>query len=397
RFDLRMAGAAIAGTAAGLLLRPRPIENLRLWYVQNVEFFRYIDRLDVGPEIHPPAWPQTIVRSSIWILTLAVLAFLAMRKGRAVDRDRTLLAFTAIAASAFFILFLRMGRMAAYVYPLLTLVVVIIVWQRVRVRTAAIVFAAGAALALPLTFDRGVRDVMLHLSNAVSELDWFSFGRAVPAGAKVAATWSNAEAYVFWAPQGRYLNALDPLFMARPYPREYEAQRRLFDGLDPDVPLTLRRDLGSDYLALDWTMAPPLLVERLRGDPRLEVVYGGYNALFRVRTADGFITRWEPVAPAPHPMAAFVDVTPVARNGCGTVRHAMTLDAASHVTLAFAPWGRSTLAIDGFELAKETGVSFAVLARAKKISVDLPGGTHIIEVRTCQDRGLAGFFLRRLE
>jgi hypothetical protein len=397
RFDFRMAGSAIAGTAAGLLLRPRPIESLRLWYVQNVEFFQYIDRLDVGPEIHPPAWPQTVVRSSIWIVTLAVLLFLAIRKGRAAERDRTLLAFTAIAASAFFILFLRMGRMATYVYPLLTLVVVIIVWQRVRVRTAAIVFAAGAALALPLTFDRGVRDVMLHLSNSVSELDWFAFGRAVPAGAKVAATWSNAEAYVFWAPQGRYLNALDPLFMARLFPREFEAQRRLFDGLDPDVPLTLRRDLGSDYLALDWTMAPPLLIERLRGDPRLEVVYGGYNALFRVRPADGFITRWEPLAPAAHPMAAFVDVTPIAQDGCATVRHAMSLDPAAEVAFAFAPWGRSTLAIDGVELARENGVPFALLSRAKKIGVALSAGSHIIEVHACQDRGRAGFFLRRLE
>ena len=395
--SFRLAAAAIAGTVAGLLLRPRPIENLRLWYVQNIEFFQHVEHLDVGPEIHPPAWPQTILRSSIWIVTLAVLAFLAMRKGRAVGRDRTLLAFTAITASAFFILFLRMGRMATYVYPLLTLVVVIVVWQRVRVRTAAIVFAAGAVLALPLTFDRGVRDVILHLSNAASELDWFAFGRAVPAGAKVAATWSTAEAYVFWAPQGRYLNALDPLFMARPHPREYEAQRRLFGGLDPDVPLTLRLDLDSDYLALDWTMASPLLVERLRGDPRLEVVYGGYNALFRVRAAEGFITRWEPGPHEPHPMAAFVDVTSLAGEGCATVRHEMTLGAASQVTLAFAPWGRSTLAIDGVELAKETAVPLAVLAREKKISVAVPAGPHTIEVRTCQDRGRAGFFLRRLE
>lgn len=395
--DFRLAGATLAGAVAGLLLRPHPIENLKLWYIQNVEFFQHIDRLDVGVEIHPPAWPQTIIRSSVWLATLVVVALLAMRKERAADRDVKLLAFTTIAAAAFFILFVRMGRMATYIYPLLTLVVVIASWQRVRARTAAIVFAAGTALALPLTFDRGVRDVIVHLSTAVSELDWFTFGRAVPSGAKVAATWASTEAYVFWAPQGRYLNALDPLFMARPYPRAHAAQRRMFSGLDPDVPLTLQRDLDSDYLALDWTTAAPLLVERLRSDPRLEVVYGGYNALFRVRPAPGFITRWDPpAASAGDPIAAFVDVTQLAKGGCATVRHQLSVDAGSGVTLAFAAWGPSTLTIDGVERLQEDTSPLAILAREKKFEILPAAGAHSIEVRTCRDRGTAGFFLRRV-
>lgn len=395
--NFHIIGATLAGTAAGLFLRPHPIENLKLWYVQNVEFFQHVDRLDVGAEIHPPAWPQTIIRSSVWIATLIVIALLATRKGHAVDREAKLFAFTAISAAAFLILFVRMGRMATYVYPLLTLVVVLAAWRRVRVRTAAIIFAGGAALALPLTFDRGVRDVIVHLSTAVSELDWFTFGRAVPSGAKVAATWASTEAYVFWAPQGRYLNALDPLFMARPYPRAHAAQRRLFSGLDPDVPFTLQRDLDSDYLALDWTTAPPLLVERLRGDPRLQVVYGGYNALFRVRAAPGFITAWDPAAAsAGDPIAAFVDVTELAKDGCATVRHQLNADVGSSVTLAFAPWGPSALMIDGMELVREDESPLAILAREKKIEILLSAGVHTVEVRTCRDRGTAGFFLRRV-
>ncbi|HUP45054.1 MAG TPA: hypothetical protein VM779_06035 [Thermoanaerobaculia bacterium] len=397
RIDWRLIAAALGGTAAGLLFRPHPIENLRLWYVQNVQFFQNIGRLDVGPEIHPPPWPQTLISSSVWIVTLLIVGVLAFRaRERAAGRDRDLLPFTAISAAVFVILFLRMGRMATYVYPLLTLTVLLASWQRVRARTAAIVFAAGAVVALPLTVDRGVRDVVLHLSTAVSELDWWSFGRAVPPGAKVAARWADAEAYVFWAPQGRYLNALDPLFMALPYPREYEAQRRLFSGRDPDIPLTLRRVLDSDYLALDWTLTTPQLVDRLTGDPRLEVVYGGYNALFRLREGSDFITWWAPLPPPADAIAAFVDVTSLAKDGCATVRHRLVLDRAARVELAFAPWGPSTLSIDGVERARLDGAPLAILSRAKKIEADLAAGEHQLEVTSCAHDATAGFYVRRL-
>ena len=49
----------IAGTLIALFIRPHPIANLQLWYVQNVAFFFDKARLDVGNEILPPSPSRT--------------------------------------------------------------------------------------------------------------------------------------------------------------------------------------------------------------------------------------------------------------------------------------------------------------------------------------------------
>ena len=41
---------------------------------------------------------------------------------------------------------------------------------------------------------------------------------AMPDAAKVAATWESSEDYIYFAPQGRYLNLPDPLYMRSAHP-----------------------------------------------------------------------------------------------------------------------------------------------------------------------------------
>jgi hypothetical protein len=397
RIDVRLLLAPVAGALAGLVIRPHAIENARIWYVQNVLFFFNKSQLDVGVEILPPAMPRTLLVSLPWILALVALVAISIRhREREPDEElhRTVL-YTALASIVFALLFTRMGRMATYVYPLVTLLAAAFAASRVPRVALIAILGAGLATAAPLTFDRDVRAVLRDAGDSVSELDWKQFGAAVPPGATVAARWGDAETYAFWAPQGRYLNVLDPIFMALPHRPEYDAQRRLFLGGDPDVPLTVARTLRSDYLAFDFTMSPPILQARLRSDPRLQVVYGGYNLLMKVRPAPPgyFVTSWSPLPAQDDPLAGFVDVTRFAASGCATVTHAHEVHAGQRLSFGFSPWGPSQLFIDGVQAASVERRLNAVLGMGVRVDRDVPPGVHTVDVRTCRAGDYAGFYL----
>src|SRR5262249_51370975 len=86
-----------------------------------------------------------------------------------------------------------------------------------------------------------------------------AFARAIPDGALVAAPWRSTALYLDLAPQGRYLNVLDPTFMAHDFPEVYAVQRDVFDGVEPDVPFALAHGLGSDILAFSLVSESPRL------------------------------------------------------------------------------------------------------------------------------------------
>ena len=48
RWELRLPAWMWGGVAAGLLLRPHPLENVRLWFAQNVTFYSLVGKLDLG-------------------------------------------------------------------------------------------------------------------------------------------------------------------------------------------------------------------------------------------------------------------------------------------------------------------------------------------------------------
>jgi hypothetical protein len=102
---------------------------------------------------------------------------------------------------------------------------------------------ATAILSTPETL-RTYRELMQDTGQELTyERDYTELGKRIPNGAKVAAHWGPTEFYTFFAPQGRYLNVLDPIFMAVPHPKLYEAQRHLFEGRDVDVPRTVKNTL----------------------------------------------------------------------------------------------------------------------------------------------------------
>lgn len=360
--EARAIALVVAGTAIGLFARPHPIAALRIWFVQNVLFFFERSRLDVGNEIGPPSW-HTAIESLPFLI--AIIALLAISRWQPASALRN----AAIApAILFLLLFLFMARMALYAFPLIAIAALFSVVPR----KLPLILVVTLVLALPLAANPMLLRI---LRGAISEADWQAFGRAVPAGTKVAARWGDAEVYVFSAPQGRYLNVLDPVFMAVPYPRQYAAQRALFDGSDPDPAFTAKAVLDSDYLAFDWTDVPRALIARVKSDPRFRVPYGGYNVLLQIVPSQRFVTDANG--------RAFFDRS---SQRCAGV----SIDGL-HGAFVFAPYGPSEIAVDGGAPLRSKGVG-AILSLGTHVSV-----ARRVDVRTCRAGAISGFYLMRLE
>ncbi len=386
--------------AFALVLRPHPIANAEIWFVQNVMFFLNAARLDVGDEILPPSLQRVGAATVAWIAALAVLSVIAMRSR---ERAHPLARYAAVPAVVFTILFFGMVRMATYFFPLATIAILLAIGPRLRAALGdgklgryaiPATLVISTLVALPLALNRTLVAIISG-APVVSEADWESFGKAVPRGAKIAASWGDAEIYALWAPQGRSLNVLDPIFMALPYPRQYGVQRAVFDGRHPDVPFAAKSALDSDFVALDWSDAPPVLIDRMKSDPRLHIRYGGYNVLAEIVPSNAFVVDWV-VGGRRYPHAGgalagfegFVDATRVSRERCATFTQTLT----GPQRFTFAPYGESAIAIDGHVALTTPGLS-ANLARA--IPVELAAGPHRVDIRTCRAGGFNGFYLRR--
>ncbi|MFN2443096.1 MAG: hypothetical protein ABR517_10480, partial [Thermoanaerobaculia bacterium] len=116
RFPWRLPLAVGGGVALGLLIHPGFPDNLRIWWIQNVLFFRFRNVLDVGGEIFSPIPMDVLLFNLGWWIGFVVL-WLTMARGgekRSATRDSV---YFAVAAAAFAILFFQMDRMSVYFFP----------------------------------------------------------------------------------------------------------------------------------------------------------------------------------------------------------------------------------------------------------------------------------------
>jgi hypothetical protein len=380
-WDWKLPCAIFSGVAFGLLVRPHPLANLRLWYAQNVELFEHFSRLDVGEELTPPHLSLLLPAIAGWAVGFAAL-WLSTRKARAVDSSTQSLTHRwewltfAVTLGVFLLLYCRMSKMSIYVYPLA--LVTLVRWRASQGRAIAhpLVTVCGLVLSAVLAFPAMAHPTLrgiLGLGGPVStEADLAAFGNHVPADARVAATWGDAELYAFWAPQGRYLNVYDPTFMFVPYPRQWAVQNAVFSGEEPDIPRALTGVLQSDYLAFDSVGMSPLFLERLRHDPRMRVVYAGHNVLLAVVPSNAFVSGGFVALPS---------------SQCATVRQFQQ----GPDRLEFVPWGTGTVAIDGRPALQIVRPLFAVLGHGGYF--DLATGGHVIDLTTCPSAGRNGFYL----
>jgi len=395
----------IVGAILGLALHPHPLQYLKIWYVQNVLFFLHKQELNVGVEILPPQLVAVAIACVGWLIAMAVISLLQRRAAAAgppapanfgvapAPRGDATTAYAAIAAAVFTILFLFMTRMATYAFPLLTLVAV--EWARghAYVRrhdlARAGIFAVCCLLGLPGAGQLRPVQLLLDAGSIAPERAWESFGRSIPPDAKVATDWVSGEHYAFWAPQGRYLNVLDPIFMALPYPIQYRALRGIYSGDEPDVPGQVATILDSHYLALDTTAVPPLLLARLEHDPRVTLVRAGSSSLYRMWNSNSaFVTTWDGM----QVKTAFIPIG--AR--CATRTH-LEPSHAEPQSYELAPYGPTALLVDGTQLTNTTADPLAILGRGFRFTLPPSLAPQTIEVRTCPARnGMGGFYLRNV-
>jgi hypothetical protein len=297
--NLWLLGWPVLGAVLGLLLHPHFPHNLRISYVQNVLFWRFTDHADVGSEIQALGllrwlrfdWPLLLGVAALALSLERRTAFVA--SGEA-ERTRASAWFYAAVALPFCAAFVHSGRFALYALPFALLALAwcarLHAWQpgaRLwRLGTAAprswLVYALVLMVAALLTAAEITRQA--DRGGCVwpaqrSQLE--RFGRMLPAGARVAAPWTATDDYVFFAPQGRYLNVLDPIFMRVAHPEAYQVQRRLFDGQVLDAALAVVGTLDSEYLAFPAPSHPALL-EQVSVDPRFLALIAGGQALYRV-------------------------------------------------------------------------------------------------------------------
>jgi len=432
----------LLGAGLALIVHPHFPHNLVLWKMVAFDFFALKNVLDVGEEIGPATTDVALLRQlGLWLF-LAALWLAGRARPRRPDplADAFLIGLLAFAG-----LYLLMARFVIYFAPFAALAVAYDVARRGGLAGLRRPFgepsgepfgepsgeaAAGSrrlfAVALGVALLAGVLPAARFLYGLASargpverEAEWADFGRAVPAGARVAAEWGSTALYMFWAPQATYLNVLDPMLMALPHPRAYAAERAVFEGREPDVPLALARELDSDHLAVSTFHPEPRLLRRLASDPRVELRYAAFTRLYAMLPDrnQGFVLDWRLVPkgstlPAAgddaslwrsYPRAeevrlrrleGFVDLARLDGAGdCQALVHDLRSEEPVEVRWEFAPYGRAALWLDDRQLFATGAELGAVLGQGLELPLALAPGPHRLTVLTCPAGGRNGFYL----
>lgn len=405
------------GVGLGLLGHPAFPANLTLWAAANVHLFRYVEVLGAGGAELQPATTRAVLQKNLGLFwCLGVLVAHWYTRKLPVAKPRLAEAY-AVAAAVFGLLYLWMWRFGLYALPFLSLTVLAVVGREGwisprRASRIGLALAWGVALwlSLPTAFAMG-RDLLeLGRPPIQREAAWRQFGKEVPEGARIAAPWGIAQAYTFFAPQGRYLNLLDPVLMALPFPELSRLERSAFSGEEPDLPLAVHVGLQSDYLAFSAYSSPLLLQERAAHDPRLVRHGRGPDLLYRVEPggAAAFLRSGWRAAPRgqaefrPYPrlppgqggeLEAYLDALRIGR-GCVRFEQDQPLPAAGALRLEFAPYGPGALWL-GDRLLVATGTGLAAVL-GKGLRVELEALRSPLAVEVCPDRktGRNGFYLR---
>ncbi len=431
RWEPGLALYPLLGAGLGLLIHPHFPKNLEIWAAQNVQFFLLRGSLDIGTEARPNFTDVVLLANLGWFLGLAALWRAGQPAPAAEEREGRAADVFGVAAAVFGVLYLLLSRFAIYFFPFATLWALFELRRRGRLPGRWVDLGGGrripTAVAMLLVLlvslpgaARALRTFALRTNPGPRTerlLDRAGLARALPHGARVAAPWRSTPVYMFAAPWARFLNVLDPVFMALPYPRQYAVQRALFDGSEPDPPLAAA-ELDSDFIVCPMEGETGRLVERLAADPRVQILHRGFNGVFRIRPASGFVLDWKVVPANPSlPLAepvfgpdyprltdprargaeGYVDARRVARGrGCAALVYERESDTGVRIDYELAPSGPSTLWLDDRLLISTAADSGAVLGRGIVLPMDLTPGHHRITVLTCPESGpeaRSGFYL----
>jgi hypothetical protein len=366
--EWRTTVAILGGIALGLIVHPNFPFNLKIWYLQNVVSLQRGAAVGMSTENVRPPIHLLLMHNAGWFLAAAA-ALLLVRPWREKASREAL--FFAIPAFVFAAMQLLWERMSTYFFPIATLAIVC--WCGARLSRKCMLLVAMIAIAASTPFAwKSAHSLATRLPSDV-EYDWEELGKRIPPGAKIAAAWGATDAYVFWAPQGRYLNVLDPAMMLEKNPDAYWAHRAVLDGSEPDVPLVTKTILDSDYIAFPKWEATPLLLARVSHDPRLVRLYDGYNVLLRIQPSNAFLGGGFLRADPHVPCTTFTRTLPPGR-------------------YELAPWGPTRAWLDNRLALEIRQPQLALLGRGAILDTTT---ARTLRIQTCRAGKQSGFYLLR--
>jgi len=258
RFEWRGLAWAAGGVAAGLVVHPYFPNDLRLWWVMNVEIVARAWDLGGDPGVRlgrefESVSPRSLVVSSTLVLLCFLGTFLAAawRGGSLGARTRRLLAFML----GGFVMYLLSGRFVEYFAPLALLAAASSaddLWPREGRMRFALANVAGV-LAIALTA-RSVWDTTTALRtypgpDLVGAAQWMK-STILAKETVIHLDWGDFPQLFYYDPSHRYLVGLDPMFL---YVRSPERLKLLEDvkwGRRPLDPAELARAFQSKWLVL---------------------------------------------------------------------------------------------------------------------------------------------------
>ncbi|HEU4339200.1 MAG TPA: hypothetical protein VFS19_03960 [Planctomycetota bacterium] len=257
RFEWRGLAWAAGGVAAGLVIHPYFPNDLRLWWVMNVEIVARAWDLGGDPVVRlgrefESVSPRSLVVSSTLVLVCFLATFLAAayRGADVGSRTRRLIAFML----GGFVMYLVSGRFVEYFAPLALLAAASITGDLWAKSTRRFLIANVAGLLAIALCARSVWDTTTALRtypgpDLAGAARWMKSN--IPPGEKVIhLDWGDFPQLFYYDPSHRYLVGLDPMFL---YVRSPERLRLLEDvkwGRKPLDPAELARAFESKWLVL---------------------------------------------------------------------------------------------------------------------------------------------------
>jgi len=429
-WEWRIPVYAIIGAAVGLAIHPNFPSNLKIWTIQNIDFFLLKSQIAVGNEIQP-ACIATMFSLNLGWLSGLIIFWRSMETKTVQTKTVGPECFFLVNAVAFSLLYLLMQRFSIYCIPFVTLALFfwiknrnseIGLWTRLPWR-GRLPFTATFGLCLCTSIIStwyvyvNLRDHSVF--DTAHRKDWHALGQVIPENAKVAAPWDAAELYVWAAPQARYINLLDPVFMFVSHPEVYLVQRNIWNGTEPDVPLALKTYLDSDYIAFPYRKHLQLF-RRMSADPRASLLYRGYTAVFKINphTNQRFIfdwkilsdsTNWPPAVkdleidaaknpkfeePADQAYKGYIDGRSNNwSNGCLNWAHIENVEKPAKVEYEISSYGGFRFWLNAKPILSNFSAAQAILGQGVRLDLELKPGQHIFSVRTCPHGGKNGFYM----
>lgn len=250
-----VAAAALVGLAVGTVLNPYFPDTLRVTWMTLTIATALPSSDTLGVELLPLDVKTLVTRYTVPLALAGVAMVLAVR-GRAAPGARLRFAVVALALG-FWVLCLRSGRAAEYSVPF-SLVAAASVLPLVAVRWSVGALVVAVLLQVPVAVQFAQPDALdgytRRIEDAVAALP------AEAAGQKVLnCSFTEGAVMLDLRPDVRFVDVLDPTFLALKDPVRHQLRRGLLQGQVGDLKELVQERFGAQYVICGYPPARALL------------------------------------------------------------------------------------------------------------------------------------------